>query len=201
MFHFLFYPDLSRYLIKVREWIVLYLLQWCFVTLYFNCHYSKIHQQHLRCHTLLLYHKFIIHQWITSIPQQAEIGDSKIWKLVLSNSLPSFAPFMSKYSLFPIPGGGNLFILNVRTACGSEHNCHNLLGGMSKSCQNFLFCWRLPWGLNAKFWCAVGNVFIITELILDHHFWINSWNASELIIGMESCLDKTCHTSDTKNVP
>ncbi len=56
----------------------------------------------------------------------------------LSKSPPSFAPFVSKSPLFPTPGGGNLFILNVRTAPGSEHPCHNPLCGMSESCQNCL---------------------------------------------------------------
>ncbi len=49
----------------------------------------------------------------------------------LVKSPPSFAPFVSESPLFPTPGGGNLFILNVTTAPGSEHHCHNPLGGMS----------------------------------------------------------------------
>ncbi len=40
---------------------------------------------------------------------------------------------------------GDLFILNVRTASGFEHHCHNSLGGTSESCQNPLGC---PWGIH-----------------------------------------------------
>ncbi len=40
---------------------------------------------------------------------------------LLSKSPPSFAPLVSESPLFPTPGGGNLFILNVRSALGSEH--------------------------------------------------------------------------------
>ncbi len=52
------------------------------------------------------------------------------------NPHPHLYLFVSDSPLFPTPGGGNLFILNVRTAPGSEHHCHNSLSGMSERCQN-----------------------------------------------------------------
>ncbi len=80
--------------------------------------------------------------WITRVPQWADPEDSNTWKVLLSKSPPSSAPFVSKSPLFPTPGGGNLFILKVRTAPGSEHYCHNPLGWMPESCQN---PWSCPW--------------------------------------------------------
>ncbi len=47
-------------------------------------------------------------------------------KISFSKFQPSFAPFVSECPLFPSPGGGNRFILNVRTAPGSEYYYHNL---------------------------------------------------------------------------
>ncbi len=41
---------------------------------------------------------------------------------------------MSESLLFPYPWGGDLFILNVRTALRSKRHCHNPLGGMSECC-------------------------------------------------------------------
>ncbi len=59
-----------------------------------------------------------------------------ILKFLLSKSPSSFSPFVSDFPLFPTPGGWNLFILNARTASGSEHHCHNPPDGISESCQN-----------------------------------------------------------------
>ncbi len=86
---------------------------------------------------------------------QADLEDSDIWKFLLSKSPPSFASFVSESPLFPTPGGGNFFILNVRTATGSEHNCHNLLGGMSESYQNPLGC-PCPMGIHTD-WCITQS--------------------------------------------
>ncbi len=72
----------------------------------------------------------------------ADPGDSDIWKCLLSKSPSSLVPFVSESVLFPTPGYGNFFILNVETAPESEHHCHNPLGGMSESCQNPLGCMR-----------------------------------------------------------
>ncbi len=86
-------------------------------------------------------------------PPWTDPEDSDIWKCLMSKSPPSFSPFVSEFPLFPTPGSGNLFILNVRTAPGSEHNCHNPLGGMSESCQNPLGC---PWGPPGDWFTLTG---------------------------------------------
>ncbi len=68
----------------------------------------------------------LMHQsmWITRVPPiWADPRDSDIWKFLLSKSPPSFAPYVSECLLFHSPCGGNLFILNVRTAPGFEHHC------------------------------------------------------------------------------
>ncbi len=80
------------------------------------------------------------------VPSWAEPGYSDSWKFFLSKYPPSFAHFVSESPLPPTPGCGNLFILNVRPAPGSEHHCHNSLGGMSESCQNPLVACGGPWG-------------------------------------------------------
>ncbi len=66
-------------------------------------------------------------------------GGSDIWKKHCQKSPCSFEPFVSE-SLYFLPQGGNLFILNIRTVPGYEHHCHNPLGGMSESWQNHLGC-------------------------------------------------------------
>ncbi len=50
------------------------------------------------------------------------------WKFLLLKFPPSFAPHLHQEV--------GMFVLNIITAPGSEHHCHNPLGGMSESCQN-----------------------------------------------------------------
>ncbi len=69
-------------------------------------------------------------------------------------SAPSFAPFMSECPLFHTPGGGNLFILNVRATPG--HHCHNLLGRMSESPGLPME----PLGIHID-WCITDTWFIL----------------------------------------
>ncbi len=53
---------------------------------------------------------------------------------------------LTESPLFPTPGGGNLFIFNVRTAPVSEHHCHKPMRGRSENYQNPLGCLMPPWG-------------------------------------------------------
>ncbi len=81
--------------------------------------------------------------WITRVP--TPMGRPwGFWDLNITKSPPSFAPFVSESPLFSSTEGQNLFILNVRTAPGSEHHYHNLLGEMSESCLNPLGCPLTP---------------------------------------------------------
>ncbi len=74
----------------------------------------------------------------------------RFWHLNISSvKVPTLiCTFCVRIPLFPTPWGGNLYILNVRTAFGSEHHCHNPTWVGCQKAVRILWvaCRGPPWG-------------------------------------------------------